>query len=160
MFGWSPCGLFPSFFDMFVVLVWYMFRQWHLWDYFVILRKTFYFFFICFTYRQQFLIPLLLPYPDFVCTPFPIYHLSTSSSPFRKWPASHVCQQNVAHQVKAGPSSSSCIKAGRGNPVWGIVSQKPAQVLGTSPHSTAQSPTNRPSRTTATHFQSAYVGPM
>lgn len=77
---------------------------------------------ILFTSQLQFPIPpLLFPPSCLPSTPFP-----SPLSPLRKWQVSQGYQQNMAHQVDAGPRSSSYIKAGQGNSPWEIGSQNPA----------------------------------
>lgn len=73
--------------------------------------------------------------PSFPPAPSPASHLSHSSSiptgsPLRKEQASHGLQQSIAHQFEAGPCFFPCIKAGQGNPTWGIGSQKTAEHQG------------------------------
>ena len=51
----------------------------------------------------------------------------------------------MANQVAARLSTSPCIKAGQGNPVRGIGSQKPAKKSEAAPAPTVRNPTRRPS---------------
>lgn len=77
---------------------------------------------------------------------------STSLFLFRKSHASHGCQQSMTYKVEVTLSSSPCLKAGKGSPLWGIGSPKPAETLGPAPAPTPKSLTSRPSYPTVTHF--------
>lgn len=65
--------------------------------------------------------------------------------------------KNIAYQGVVGLSTSTSTKAGQGNAVWEIDSQKLAKALGTAPAHTLSSPTNRLNYTTVTLME---VGPM
>lgn len=88
--------------------------------------------------------------------PSPIY---SSSSSVQKRAGSDGNQQSMLYQVlgpEAGPSSSPCIKTRGG---MGNRFPKASSCVGTGPDPGTRGPTNRPSYTTATHMQKAYVIP-
>lgn len=66
----------------------------------------------------------------------------------------------MSYQVTVRLSISPCVKAEQGNPVEGIGYQKEAKELGTALSLNVRSPTNRPTYTTVTFMQRAYVSLM
>lgn len=58
----------------------------------------------------------------------------------------------MAYQVAVGISTNPFIKAGQGNLVRGIGSQKPAKALGIAPAPTVMSPANRTSYIAVTYI--------
>lgn len=79
-------------------------------------------------WQKIILLPLLsvVPPTSHLSPPFPFFSLS----PFRKRQASHRFEQSIAHQVEAGPSSSSFLKARQSNLKWGTNFQKPPKHQG------------------------------
>lgn len=67
---------------------------------------------------SQFLLPHLLFDPP---GSHPLLHLYSEKG------RPHGYQQNIAYQVVVKLSTSPCIKAGQGNPVWGLETQKPTK---------------------------------
>lgn len=108
--------------------------------------KVFHLFYISTTVFPPSSLPI--PFPHLPLNPLP----ETSTPPlFRKGWASHGSQQSLPYQVEAGPSSSPCIKA-QGwvrHPSMGNRFQKASSCA-----------RGRPSYTTVTHLQRAYLNPM
>ena len=63
---------------------------------------------------------------------------------------SHEYKQNITYQVAVRQSNLPCIKAGQGNPVWEVGSQKPIKESETAPVPSVRSTTRGPSYTTVT----------
>lgn len=79
---------------------------------------------------------------------------------FRKGQVSHEYQQNMAYKTAVKLSTSSCVKAKQGDPVWRVASRKPVKESETAPVPTVRSPRRGPSYTTVTYMQRAEVSPL
>lgn len=99
----------------------------------------------------QIYLPHLLPV-------IPLQALPPQSPPFlfRKEQVLHGFQQNMSYQVVIWLSTSSCIKAGQGNPIWRVKFQKPAEDLETNLASTVRRPTRWPNYTNVPNLQKAH----